>query len=387
MNLDGSPTAIDYMIRWICALADELVVAEAMLDERYPCPPQPHSDHNIYTVGRVASYNIVIACLPAGLYGTTSATRVAEQMNSTFSALKFTLMPAYRWHGGVINYRLGKVVADKGFKCTSFLNKPPQMLLNAVAYLKSKHRLHEPTLLCHLVNMIQQHEKLREIFEYQGQERDRLFLTEYAHVSGKGHCDKCDLTKTKDRPPRINQGPVVHYGLIASGDVVMKDAMERNTLQQQYGILCFETEAAGLMNGLDCLVIRGICDYSDSHKNKRWQPYAAAAAAAYAKELICSLPVQDPKTEIMSQLRCNNSQIIPLKREHNISLDQPSQFTEGSVSAFSSPATVDRRRALYAADRGFQAAKASTTLRSQGTLDRPIYLNIYPHNSRFFWTK
>jgi hypothetical protein len=51
-------------------------------------------------------------------------------------------------------------------------------------------------------------------------------------------------------------------------------------------VLCFEMEAAGLMNYLPCLVIRGICDYADSHKNKRWQGYAAAAAAAYARELL-----------------------------------------------------------------------------------------------------
>lgn len=66
------------------------------------------------------------------------------------------------------------------------------------------------------------------------------------------------------------------------------------------------------------------------------------------------------------------------------SLDQHFQFTEGSVSPFSSPAVVDRRRALYAADRGLEAAKVSATLRSQGTLNRPIYLNIYPRNNRFF---
>lgn len=45
-------------------------------------------------------------------------------------------------------------------------------------------------------------------------------------------------------------------------------------------------EAAGLMNAFPCVVIRGICDYADSHKNKVSQPYAAAAAAAYAKELL-----------------------------------------------------------------------------------------------------
>jgi nucleoside phosphorylase len=40
------------------------------------------------------------------------------------------------------------------------------------------------------------------------------------------------------------------------------------------------------MDSFPCLVIRGICDYADSHKNKIWQPYAAATAASYAKELL-----------------------------------------------------------------------------------------------------
>ena len=55
-------------------------------------------------------------------------------------------------------------------------------------------------------------------------------------------------------------------------------------------MLCFEMEAAGLMNNFPCLVVRGICDYADSHKNKQWQPYAAATAAAYAKELLSVIP-------------------------------------------------------------------------------------------------
>lgn len=49
---------------------------------------------------------------------------------------------------------------------------------------------------------------------------------------------------------------------------------------------CVEMEAAGLMNNYPCVVVRGICDYADSHKNKDWQGYAAAVAVAYAKELL-----------------------------------------------------------------------------------------------------
>jgi ankyrin repeat domain-containing protein 50 len=66
----------------------------------------------------------------------------------------------------------------------------------------------------------------------------------------------------------------------------MRHGATREKFRKEKGILCFEMEAAGLMDNFPCLIIRGICDYSDTHKNKRWQPYAAATAAAYAKELL-----------------------------------------------------------------------------------------------------
>lgn len=69
----------------------------------------------------------------------------------------------------------------------------------------------------------------------------------------------------------------------------MRDGVKRDQLGKEYGALCFETEAAGLMDEIPCLIIRGICDYSDSHKNKGWQRYAAASAAAYAKELLATM--------------------------------------------------------------------------------------------------
>ncbi|KAG5794496.1 hypothetical protein H9Q69_006452 [Fusarium xylarioides] len=78
----------------------------------------------------------------------------------------------------------------------------------------------------------------------------------------------------------------IHYGLIASGNRVLKDAVARDRWAKEHGILCFEMEAAGVVNTLPCLVIRGICDYADSYKNKRWQNYAAATAASYAKLLL-----------------------------------------------------------------------------------------------------
>ncbi|CAI7639764.1 unnamed protein product [Penicillium glandicola] len=83
---------------------------------------------------------------------------------------------------------------------------------------------------------------------------------------------------------------MVHYGLIASVSQVVKDTQSRDELRQ-LGAYCMEMEAAGLMNNYPCLVIRGISNYADSHKNKEWEGRAAAVAAAYVKELLSVTPV------------------------------------------------------------------------------------------------
>jgi nucleoside phosphorylase len=85
--------------------------------------------------------------------------------------------------------------------------------------------------------------------------------------------------------------PAIHYGLVASANQLMKDALARDKLAASMDVLCFEMEAAGLMNHFPCLVIRGICDYSDLHKNKEWQGFAVMMAAAYAKDLLCQIPL------------------------------------------------------------------------------------------------
>lgn len=87
----------------------------------------------------------------------------------------------------------------------------------------------------------------------------------------------------------------VHYGLIASGNQVIRDATFRDKLNKDLGgnVLCFEMEAAGLMNNFPCIVIRGICDYADSHNNKYWQEHAAAVAVAFAKEILSVVPLQE----------------------------------------------------------------------------------------------
>jgi hypothetical protein len=93
------------------------------------------------------------------------------------------------------------------------------------------------------------------------------------------------LMERRKRSAR-EDSPAIHHGIVASGSSLMKDAVIKDTIAKEKGVMCFEMEAAGLMNHFPCLVVRGICDYSDSHKNKQWQGYAAMTAAAYAKDLL-----------------------------------------------------------------------------------------------------
>ena len=293
----------EYTVGWVCALPVELAAAQEMFDEEHEMPYS--GDTNIYSCGRIGGHNVVIACLPKGQFGTISAAAVAVQMKAAFTSMRFGLMvgigggvpskeadirlgdvvvskPCKR-HGGVVQYDSGKATPS-GFEHTGFLNAPPQVLLNAVGCLEARHKRGERRLSEYLAKLNRLSDFTREAAG-----SDTLFDAAYNHEEG-ATCGQCDRTRLVTREPR-GQEVVVHYGTIASGNQVMRNAAERDKLSKELdGVLCFEMEAAGLMNSFPCLVIRGICDYADSHKNKAWQPYAAATAAAYAKEVLSVIP-------------------------------------------------------------------------------------------------
>jgi nucleoside phosphorylase len=279
-----------------------------MLDERHPDLLARPNDDNSYILGRIYGHNVAIACLPAGVYGTTAATKVATQMLSTFTSVRFCLMVGIgggvpserndirlgdvvvskptRDSGGVIQYDYGKTVTGGRFERTGILNKPPAVLLTAVSRLQAEHALQPSRTAALLLDAVARNPRMRGEFAYRGEDQDLLFDSEYDHPDPGNTCNKCDTRRLVTRPARTSHDPVFHYGLIASGNQVMKDGRSRDNLARGLDILCFEMEAAGLMDNFPCLVIRGICDYSDSHKTKQWQGYAAATAAAYSKELL-----------------------------------------------------------------------------------------------------
>ena len=117
---------------------------------------------------------------------------------------------------------------------------------------------------------------------------DLLFESTYVHSGlASNGCASCDKSKLIPRSGRVFTEPRIHHGIILSGNQLMRNARERDRLGELFNAVCFEMESAGLYEACPCIVIRGICNYADSHKEKSWQCYAALAAAAYAKEVVC----------------------------------------------------------------------------------------------------
>lgn len=309
----------DYQVCWICPLDIERTAAEAMLDERHESLPNNPNDTNVYTLGRVGKHSVAIAGLPTG--NSVSTANAAQHMKYAFKNMRVVLLVGIGGgvpskskdvrlgdivisypegaYSGVVQIDSGKTVPSSvnkdGFVYTGTLNRPPDQLLNVVKALQSKHqglsREDIPEYLEFLNKAIEERPRLEA--DYPGVEQDHVFESTYDHIVGEPTCDNCDVQEVVHRKPRRDTEPRIHLGLIASANNVRKDGSTREKLRQALNILCFEMEAAGVMNNFPCLVIRGISDYADSHKNDQWQPYAALAAAAYAKEWLMTFPEID----------------------------------------------------------------------------------------------
>lgn len=322
----------EYGVGIVCALPKEMLAAKAMLDQGYEVlRTEVVSDSNTYVVGHAHGHKVVIACLPAGVYGTVAAATAATHMLRTFPNIRIGLMVGIGGgipepkddgiirlgdvvvsqpsdtHGGVVQHDQGKDVGKGHFILNGFLNRPPTAFLTALSTLKAAPSKTRESLQETISHMIQKANQQDDGYDFPGLDRDVLF------------CAKCDRSEwtfwdwivwmllfwlyplwlcqtcQEQEIPRSpkHTGTEIHYGVIASGNVLLKNRIERDRLRIDFGAKCIEMEAAGLMNDFPCLVIRGICDYADSHKNDIWQKYAAIAAAAFAKLLLSAVsPVQ-----------------------------------------------------------------------------------------------
>lgn len=307
-----------YTVGWICAIRAEYVAAQAFLDEKHQGPQfLAPSDNNDYTLGMIGQHNVVMAVLPHGEYGITNAACVARDMLHSFPNVRIGLMVGIgggvptrhdirlgdivvsspgHGKGGVLQYDFGKAIQGQVFQETGSLNQPPQLLLTAVSGLAAQYEFEGHQLEEAIGAVLTKYPRLRKKYQRPEASSDMLYWSGVIHPVDDESCcgavcgdDPSKLITTRPERMEDDDNPMVHYGLIASANQLMKDATVRDRLAVEKDVLCFEMEAAGLRNHFPCLVIRGICDYSDSHKNKEWQGYAAMAAAAYAKDILCRI--------------------------------------------------------------------------------------------------
>ncbi|KAJ5337170.1 uncharacterized protein N7506_005192 [Penicillium brevicompactum] len=301
------PRRQDFRVGWIAALYKEYLAARQVLDEQYDDleVSRHKGDSNHYTFGRVGKHYVVIASLPTGVPGTHSASSVANGMMNSFPLVRFVLMVGIA--GGAPtndnDVRLGDVIIGTRTIPYSFIRQHQNRrenigdnvvssrdLLSTVSNVQAKITEGTVNLDDTISSRFNKTEEIIDIFQRPEPESDRLCQSDYLHAP---LCDCLSVSPGNSnaliqRQQRKSYAKVkVHFGSIGSADIVLRDANERDRLSNQFEILCFEMESAGIcLENLPILPIRGICDYADSHKNKKWQGYAAAVAAVYARCLL-----------------------------------------------------------------------------------------------------
>jgi nucleoside phosphorylase len=299
-------TCNDYHVAILCALSIELLAVRALFDETHEQIQTAQEDTNHYALGQMAQHFIVTTCLPSAEYGTNAASAVMQNLRRSFPRVETCLLVGIGGgvpsgendirlgdvvvshpigaHPAVLQYDMGKILDNGDFERTGRLQEPPRLLMTAISNLKSNPNPGANPLQSFLEIIGEG----RSSYQLPGGEKDVLFAADSPHQTTDSHCQQCE-GELIDRSVRESDQPRIFYGPIGSGNQVMKSAKIRDCLRARHKILCFEMEAAGVMNLIPCLVIRGICDYADSHKNKVWQEYPAAAAASYAKLLLSVL--------------------------------------------------------------------------------------------------
>jgi hypothetical protein len=218
----------DYTVAWICALPLEAAAAKAMLDKIHPRLSQPVGDDNAYTLGEISGHNIVVACLPSGVYGIASAATVAAHMRITFPSIRFGLMVGIgggvpstnndirlgdvvvskptSGFGGVVQYDYGKTVTSGVFQQTGMMNQPPQVLLNAIARLHADDILGQSQSIADMISdILDANVEMKTPCSRPADEQDTLFNSAHAHPQRDDTCIKCDKIKLIHGYPRTSE--------------------------------------------------------------------------------------------------------------------------------------------------------------------------------------
>jgi nucleoside phosphorylase len=332
----------------VCALPLEFDAASLVFDEFWDEGGDQYGrgkgDRNAYTTGRIGKHNVVLVLSPN--MGKASAAGTAVNLRSNYTGLRLAILVGIC--GGVPSPRsdvelvLGDVVISKHIvqydlkrqypsksvtrnTVDDTLERPSKDIRSLLATFETEHGLDRlQQLMTKVLGQLQQNAetKGRQIrYECHKPSEDKLFAQNYIHrhrgqlgcgCSKASACQaataasckelQCDIKyvvsrkqfqkhrhQKHQRHQQHQQQPItprVLLGNVGSGDTVMKSGENRDRIASDHDLVAFEMEGAGLWDEIPCIVVKGVCDYADSHKNKVWQPFAAATAASTTKALL-----------------------------------------------------------------------------------------------------
>ncbi|KAL7912233.1 nucleoside phosphorylase domain-containing protein [Trichoderma velutinum] len=334
------PTSRDqFHIAIICALPREADAVTLLFDEFWDDDSDPfgraNGDTNSYMTGRIGKHNVVLAVLPG--MGTNNAAAATASLRSSYSNLRLALLVGIC--GGIPRIGdddvfLGDVVVSKaivqydfgrqypgGFEVKNTiedsLGRANKDIRGMLAVFETE--LMRERLLAKSANYLKQlqeaarRKRRRAKYQNPGAMQNKLFLPDYIHqhrletcktcssMSSSGEiCElassassascadlRCDETQLVKREIFEDDGGFnIFIGRIGSGNTVMKSGKDRDRIAAQHNLIAFEMEGAGAWDEVPCLVVKGVCDYADSHKNKQWQDFAAATGACVMKAIL-----------------------------------------------------------------------------------------------------
>ncbi|VUC33066.1 unnamed protein product [Clonostachys rosea] len=364
----------DFRVAIFCALPREadavFLLFDHFWDEGESSYGRAEGDPNHYTNGRIGQHDVVLAHLPG--MGTQNAAAAAASLRTSYTELKLLCLVGIC--GGVpkidgVDAFLGDVVISKSIIQYDYgrqypgrfavkettedslgrLNKDIRGLLASFETDREKALMEDKAAkyLQDMQNRKKQSGPRRlnggRKYRNPGLGKDRLYKTDYIHKHHKeckecrqGPCEVatqascsdlgCRTSKlvSRSRPSDRNDDnykPAIFIGRVGSGSTVMKSGEDRDRIAKEHGIIAFEMEGAGVWDEAPCLIVKGICDYADSHKDKRWQDFAAATAASVMKAILDRYAASDRFRLSSSPLSFRESphcHTIPYIRNHDV---------------------------------------------------------------------
>ncbi|KAM6482588.1 hypothetical protein HDV62DRAFT_46944 [Trichoderma sp. SZMC 28011] len=339
-----------FQIALICALRVEFDAVEALFDDYYEQDfsySKAPGDPNAYTTGKMCGHDVVLAFMPG--MGKVNSASVAAGFRASFPGIRLGLVVGICGgvpvgtddekevllgdviiSTALVQFDFGRQYANKAVRRDTLqdnLGRPNaeiRAFLTKLSGSRGRKTLRDKTSV-HLEELCDKDGFKQSSYPA---EDDKLYMSTYRHKHQDGSCaicakcngpeddvceaaleSTCEELHCQDNElvwrARVDKArgvghyrdtstagmlearkPVIHFGVIVSGDSVMKSGQHRDEIASREKAVAFEMEGAGVWESFPTVVIKSVCDYADSHKNKKWQRYAAATAAACMKAFL-----------------------------------------------------------------------------------------------------